>query len=290
MSHMPPDPWQPLHEHGVLLLEGGDASAFLHGQVTADVASLAPGQATLAALCTPQGRVIAIVRIGRLARGLAVVLPRELAATVASHLRRYVLRAKVSVHDASAELAAAGLAGTGHAPALPAAGWESLQLGDARRLAVGPATALRAGPATDAGSECWDALCVASGEPEVYRATSEAWVPQMLNLDLLGAVSLTKGCYTGQEIVARLQYRGQVKRRLFRYRYAGGRLAAGAALCRNGTEVGTVVRLAGGPDAGELLAVVGVESGALSLSDADGRVTCAPLPLPYPVPGVADRG
>lgn len=291
MSHMSPASWQPLHEHGVLLLEGRDAGSFLHGQVTADVASLAPGQATLAALCTPQGRVIATVRIGRMAQGLAVVLPRELAAAVAQRLRRFVLRARVSISDASSELAAAGLRGHEDAPGLPPAGCESLQLGAGRTLAIGPAAAFAAARDAATSAASWDALCVSLGEPEVYAATSEVWVPQMLNLDLLGAVSLSKGCYTGQEIVARVSYLGQVKRRMFRYRYSGvGGLAAGSALCHGGTEVGTVVRLAGGPREGELLAVVGLESAALVLSDARGRGTCTPLPLPYRLPTPADRG
>lgn len=288
MLRMPTVPFQPLLEQGVLLLEGADAAAFLHGQVTADVLGLPPGHATLAALCSPQGRVIAVVRIGRLARGLAVLLPRELAAPVAERLRRYVLRASVSIHDASSELAPAGRsAGAGAWPAA-AAGWESLQLSDGRTLAIGPVAGPAESPAAGAPAGAWDARCVALGEPEVYATTGELWVPQMLNLDLLNAVSLNKGCYTGQEIVARVQHLGRIKRRMFRYRFAGvAAPAAGSALFHGDTEVARVVRVAGGPEDGELLAVLGIESAGLSLTDAQRQVACTPLPLPYAVPEAA---
>ncbi len=273
------------------MLDGTEALAFLHGQVSADILGLAPGQAKLAALCSAQGRVISTVRIGRLARGVAVVLPRELAGPVAERLRRFVLRARVTVHDASNELLVAGLSAGDGAWSAPAGGWEALQVDRTRTLVIGPADSWPASQAGAGQPGPWDALCVALGEPEVYAATSEAWVPQMLNLDLLDAVSLRKGCYTGQEVVARVQYLGRLKRRMFRYRFAGaGDLAAGAALCHAGTEVGKVVRLAGGPAEGELLAVVGIESAGLALTDAAGRVTCTPLSLPYAVPeAAADR-
>lgn len=274
MSHMSPASWQPLHEHGVLLLEGRDAGSFLHGQVTADVASLAPGQATLAALCTPQGRVIATVRIGRMAQGLAVVLPRELAAAVAQRLRRFVLRARVSISDASSELAAAGLRGHEDAPGLPPAGCESLQLGAGRTLAIGPAAAFAAARDAATSAASWDALCVSLGEPEVYAATSEVWVPQMLNLDLLGAVSLSKGCYTGQEIVARTHYKGATKRRTLRYT-ADAPVLPGARVSAGERDVGEVLNVAGN----ELLAVVPLDSADADLS-VDG-IVLRREPLPY---------
>ncbi len=289
MSRMPPVPFQQLPDQGVLLLDGPDAVTFLQGQVTVDVAHLVPARAMLGALCTAQGRVMAIAWIGRTAAGLALVLPRELAAPLAGRLTRFVLRAKVTVRDASAEWSVAGACGfAGEWPALPD-GWESLLLPQGRLLAIGPAVPAATPAAVAAGS--WEARCVALGEPEVYAATSEAWLPQMLNLDLLDAVSLTKGCYTGQEVVARLQYLGRVKRRLMRYRYAGvGGLTVGSPLCHGDTEVGTVVRWAGVPQEGELLAVVGLESAMLSLSDARRQVTCTPLPLPYPLPPAAGPG
>lgn len=291
MLRMPPVPFQHLPEQGVLLLDGPDAVAFLQGQVTVDVTHLVPARAMLGALCTAQGRVIAITWIGRTAAGLALVLPRELAAPLAGRLARFVLRSKVTIRDASAGWSVAGACGfAGEWPALPD-GWEALLLPQGRLLAIGPAALAATPPGVAGGAGSWGALCVALGEPEVYAATSEAWLPQMLNLDLLDAVSLTKGCYTGQEVVARLQYRGRVKRRLMRYRYAGvGGLTVGSPLCHGDTEVGTVVRLAGVPQQGELLAVVGTESAGLALSDARRQVTCTPLPLPYPLPPATGPG
>lgn len=288
MLRMTAVPFQPLSAQGVLLLEGTDAAAFLHGQLTADILGLAARHATLAALCSPQGRVIAVARIGRIARGLAMLLPRELVAPVADRLRHYVLRARVSINDVSDELAVAGLMAGDGPPATPPGDWEPLQLGDGRILAIGPVAALAERPATGTPSGSWDAWCVALGEPEVYAATCQVWVPQMLNLDLLGAVSLKKGCYTGQEVVARVQYLGRIKRRMFRYRFAGvAAPAVGSALFHGETEVARVVRVAGGPEDGELLAVLGIESAGLALSDAAGQVTCTPLPLPYSVPETA---
>jgi folate-binding protein YgfZ len=284
-------PLQPLPRQGVLLLEGTNAAAFLHGQVTADILSLAAGHATLAALCSPQGRVIAVARIGRIARGLVMLLPRELAAPVADRLRHYVLRAGVSVSDVSDDLAVAGLMAGDGPPVTPPGDWQPLQLSHGRILAIGPVAARAQPPATGAPAGSWDASCVALGEPEVYAATRETWVPQMLNLDLVGAVSLTKGCYTGQEVVARVQHLGRIKRRMFRYRFAGvAGLAVGSALLHGDTEVAKVVRVTGGPEEGELLAVLGIESAGLSLTDAQRQVTCTPIPMPYPVPEAANTG
>lgn len=288
MLSMPPASFHLLSAQGVLLLEGPDAPAFLHGQVTADVLGLVPGHAALAALCNAQGRVIATLRIGRLARGLALVMPRELTAPVAQRLQRYVLRAKVSVQDASGELAVVGLAAGGGGWQAPAAGWESLRLDGMRSLAIGPAASADAALDGADPMASWDALCVASGEPEVYAATSEAWVPQMLNLDLLGAVSLSKGCYTGQEVVARVQYLGRSRRRMLRYAFAGaGEPVAGSSMFNADTEAGRVVRSAVQGGAGELLAVVGTEFAGLALTDAARNLTCTPRSLPYALPQAA---
>lgn len=269
---------------GVLCIEGPDATHFLQGQVTADLRGLAPGASTLAALCSPQGRVVALPRLIGTADGLLAVLPADLTATVAARLARFILRAKVKIEDASQTLSVAftldPATAAGAGPATVTA------LGHGRQLLVGPAAALAAAAGATTGAGAWETLAVAAGEPEVYAPTSEAWVPQMLNLDLLGAVSFSKGCYTGQEIVARTQHLGRIKRRMFRYAVGDGFAAApGAGLFRDGAKVGEVVRAATGP--ATLLAVVNLDAAGLALSDESGVALCQPEPLPYAVPETA---
>jgi folate-binding protein YgfZ len=275
----------------VIYVTGPDAAAFLQGQVTADIRSLAAGTSTLAGWCSPQGRVIALMRVGPIAEGFLAVLPQELCAPVAERLRRFVMRSKVTVTDASGELAIAGISarepGAREAAPSQRGNLTILRLPSSRELLVGTAPqleeALSGLPRATAGA--WEARCIAEGEPEVYSTTSEAWVPQMLNLDLLGAVSFTKGCYPGQEIVARTQNLGRIKRRLFRYHVTGSTLpGAGAALYLGRARVGEVVRSVRHGTTAQLLAVVNLDAAGIGLTDGDGEVTCSPEPLPYAVP------
>ena len=157
---------------GAIRFSGPDARNFLQGQLTNDLQLLAPDKPLLAAFCTPQGRVISVLQLTEDASGIVAHLPASMVETTIAKLRKYVLRAKVTM--ASAE-------------------------GD--------------GPETDRSR----LEAIAAGRPQVYPETSEAFVAQMLNLDLLGGISFNKGCYTGQEIVARAHYRGQVKRRMQRF-------------------------------------------------------------------------
>lgn len=283
---------------GVIRVEGPDAASFLQAQVTADLRGLAPGTSTLAAWCSPQGRVIALLRIGPFADGYLAVLPRELCGSVHERLRRFVLRSKVAIIDASADLTVVGISGRepGALDALPPHGELAvLRLPASRELLIGTAEPLGAATAglDPAGDDAWEARCIAEGEPEVYSSTSESWVPQMLNLDLLGAVSFRKGCYPGQEIVARTQNLGRIKRRMFRYHVAGPSLPeAGAALFQGKSKVGEVVRSVRRATTAQLLAVVSLDAAGTGLTDETGEVTCSPEPLPYAVPeaGEADSG
>ena len=283
---------------GVIRVEGPDAASFLQAQVTADLRGLAPGTSTLAAWCSPQGRVIALLRIGPFADGYLAVLPRELCGSVHERLRRFVLRSRVAIIDASADLTVVGISGRepGALDALPPHGELAvLRLPASRELLIGTAEPLGAATAglDPAGDDAWEARCIAEGEPEVYSSTSESWVPQMLNLDLLGAVSFRKGCYPGQEIVARTQNLGRIKRRMFRYHVAGPSLPeAGAALFQGKSKVGEVVRSVRRATTAQLLAVVSLDAAGIGLTDETGEVTCSPEPLPYAVPeaGEADSG
>jgi len=288
---MPPAQFHRLPDLGVLRIEGRDALPFLQAQVTADLRLLEPGQGAQAAWCTPQGRVIALLHLLRRDDGLLCVVPRELAADVAIRLARFVMRAKVSISDESERLAVAGLAGdAASAPAI-AGDVDILPLPSGRAFILAPPPRLE--PMLEAhvpGPSCaWEAGCIRLGEPEVYRSTSESWVPQMLNLDLLGAVSFGKGCYPGQEIVARTQNLGRIKRRLFRYRISGSTLPVpGDGVFLGQAKVGEVVRSARHEAVAELLAVVNLDAAGVGLTALDGAASCSPEPLPYAVPEAQD--
>lgn len=222
---------------GVLRARGADAVAFLQGQLSNDLARAAPERALLAGYHTPQGRAIALLRVVALAADdLLAILPRELAATVMSRLAKFILRAKVKLSDESAQWAIEGVlaaeAAAGAADALthlrPPNADGVLRAGDSsivrigqsatRLLVVRPGTAASLlGALTPTGLTQWRLSGIAAGEPQVYGATSEEFVAQMLNLDVLGALAFDKGCYTGQEVIARAHYRGRVKRRMQRF-------------------------------------------------------------------------
>jgi len=272
-------------------LDGPDAQAFLQGQVTADLRLLEAGQGVRAAWCTPQGRVIALLQVLRREDGLLCVLPRELAAEVAARLTRFVMRAKVSVSDESDTMAVVGLSGEPPDALASGSDVDIVPLTTGRAFVVAPTARIQA--ALDGlphgADTAWEAACIRLGEPEVYRATSESWIPQMLNLDLLGAVSFRKGCYPGQEIVARTQNLGRIKRRLFRYRVSGAVLPApGDDLFLGEAKVGEVVRAVRHEDAAELLAVVNLDAAGLGLAALHGAATCSPEPLPYAIPEAAE--
>ena len=220
---------------GVLRARGADVVSFLQGQLSNDVALLGPERSLLAGYHNPQGRVIALLRLVQLAPDdLLAILPRELIAVVVQRLGKFVLRAKVKLADDSAAWTVTGLMGCAPPPgaaadALPATvnGVTRIDASLALRVAQEPGRWLLVSPfaqpppvsgCSPVGAEVWQRLAIAAGEPQVYAATSEAFVAQMLNLDALGAIAFDKGCYTGQEIIARAHYRGKVKRRLQRFR------------------------------------------------------------------------
>lgn len=275
---------------GVLRLAGPEAAAFLQGQVTHDTALLADGRTLLAACNTPQGRVVALMRLRQSDGIVYALLPADLVEVTAAHLRRFVLRAKADVQVA-ADLQVA----SPRQPANVASGLISFDYGSDRQVIVAPRPALDAVSGRSPGEwrqfteSDWWCADIAAGLPQVFRASSAAFVPQMLNLDLLGAIGFRKGCYPGQEIVARTQNLGRIKRRLFRYHVAGATLPApGEALHLGAARVGEVVRSASTAGAAELLAVVSLEAAGLGLTDASGTVTCSPEPLPYAVPEAED--
>ena len=217
-----------LADWGVIRAKGEDAASFLNGQLTQETLRLEPGHARLAGYCSPKGRLLASFVMWRgAADEILLACSADLLAPTLKRLSMYVLRAKCKLSDASSELALWGVALPGLAdlaiPAAPyttaeVAGGTAVRLADAggsvRLLWAAPAEAAPPWPATTQ-EDVWNWLEVQSGVPRIVAKTVEAFVPQMVNLELVGGVNFQKGCYPGQEIVARSPYRGTVKRRMF---------------------------------------------------------------------------
>jgi hypothetical protein len=197
----------------------------------------------------------------------------------------FVLRAKVTVCET--DLSMLGIDAGSVLPALPP-GWQTLSLAAAanRRLLVGPAADAPAFGAERATTHAaWRLRDVRDGLPEITPATSGSFVPQMVNLDLLDGISFKKGCYTGQEIVARTHYLGRVKRRMLRFAVEDAIAAAGEPVLAERGVVGQVVLAAATGTGAELLAVISLDdlSGPLHLGESM-QQPLQRLPLPYPIP------
>jgi len=212
-----------LDDLGALRFQGADTRSFLQGQLSNDLSRLHPGALLRAGLHNPQGRTLALLALAASSSAdeVLAILPRELLSTVASILKRYVLRAKVQISDVTAEHSIFGIsaidARDGSTTETELAGAELLSgYGRERSLLL-----VAAGGGVPSGTMLtrsdWRALDIAAGLPQVYRPTSAQFVAQMLNLDCIDAVSFSKGCYIGQEVIARAHYRGRVKRRMQRF-------------------------------------------------------------------------
>jgi tRNA-modifying protein YgfZ len=207
-----------LNDWGVIRAQGADAASFLHSQLTQDFALLDREHARLAGFCTAKGRLLATMVGWRGGEDeILLALPAETLAATLKRLSMFVMRAKCKLSDASAEFAVYGLLGAAAAEA-----WTLVRDGDAAQIALpGPGRMLRVQPAASpapAGAamtpDDWAFAEAQAGMAWVRGATVEAFVPQMINFEVLGGVNFKKGCYPGQEIVARSQYRGTLKRRL----------------------------------------------------------------------------
>lgn len=297
---------------GLIEAKGAEAQAFLHSQLTNDLRGLS-GISQLNAYCNAQGRVLAIFRVFRRGDALMLQLPAPLLEPMLKRLRLFVLRAKVTLTDASTSLARIGVSGPtadaaltrllGSVPGEPQ-GCETRDDVSVLRLpGVHPRFELVAPPPrlmalwtqlTDVvavGASRWTWLDIMAGLPNVEPATSEAHIPQALNLDLVDGVNFKKGCYPGQEIVARTHYLGRVKQRLFRawcaatatppttgqalYSPTFGEQAAGAVLSAAASP-------AGGFDLLAVMQTAAAQAGDLRLGHSAG-VGLDLRALPYPL-------
>jgi hypothetical protein len=295
-----------LSDLGCIRATGADAVAFLQSQLTNDVSGLGTEALQLTGYCTPKGRLLATFQQWRDGDDILLQLPREILAPVLKRLSMFVLRAKAKLTDATAEVESWALLGPGSDEALIAAGiavptatWSAarhdgllaarlLPAGMARAMLVARPGALPAAiarlPQVAAGAWWWSEA--AAAVPTVFAATQEKFVPQMLNFEVLGGVNFRKGCYPGQEVVARSQYLGKLRRRMqVAHADAAEPPAAGSDVYHSSDAqpVGTVVMSAAAPGGGvAVLVEVPVErldAGSLHIGSSGGpRLAVRELP------------
>lgn len=287
---------------GVIRAQGEDAVKFLHGQLTQDFALLGMNEARLCAFLSAKGRMQAsFIGFKRSPTEVILVCSRDLLAATVKRLSMFVMRAKAKITDASEEFTLYGLAGdaifsiaTQVQPTWARADFDTKTVvylpsapttGTARVLCIAPASE----PApTGAALEpaLWDWSEVQSGVATLTAPLIDAFVPQMLNYESVGGVSFKKGCYPGQEVVARSQFRGAIKRRAY-LAHAGAEVVVGdSVFSTNDPEqpCGTVVQAAPHPDGGwsalVSLQITAAEGGGLQVGDgADGAGAAIPLTL-----------
>ena len=275
----------------VLGFAGDDAIAFLQGQLSCDVAALSGDATGWGAYSTPQGRMLASFQLAREGPIVRMLLARSIAASVAKRLRMFVLRSKVTITDDTDAVALLGLAGV--EPSGVAGRWHRIAAG--RFIGIVPAAEAPGAwrtltaSARPVGVACWEWLDIEGGLPLITAATQDQLVPQMANLDLIGGISFTKGCYPGQEIVARTKYLGRIKRRMMRaHVIAEPPPAAGDAIYAaefgdqaSGTIVNTAPSPRGGHDVLAVLQLATIETADAHLRALDGpRLTLRAPPYP----------
>lgn len=300
---------------GLIALDGDESASFLHNQLTNDVEHLGPSEARLAGYCSPKGRLLASFLMWRSASTIYLQLARDIQAPVQKRLSMFVLRSKTKLSDATEAPANAVVLGLGGAKAaaalqawfdvLPAAPYAKIDhaLGTLIRVAdafgapryqwlMSAETAETVLPALEgkllAGAgEAWQLAEIHAGVPQISKATQEQFVPQMVNYELLGGVNFKKGCYPGQEIVARSQYLGKLKRRTTLVSIPDASAAAGMEVFATADPeqpCGMIVNAApngdGGVDALVEMKLAAIEAGSVRLGSAEGTALTF-LDMPY---------
>lgn len=291
----------PVPDWGVIRAEGEDAAKFLHGQLTQDFALLGANQARLAAFCTAQGRMLAsFIAIKPSAQEVLLLCSRDVLPAALKRLSMFVLRAKVKLSDASDAFVLQGVSGTALQALEPLiqAPWTHQRLGEASLIHLYPADGVPrafwlapvnvAKPAGDAlSADLWRWSEVRSGVATVTQAVADAFVPQMLNYESVDGVNFKKGCYPGQEVVARSQFRGTLKRRTYlvhtETKPVVGQEIYGEADPTQpaGSVVQTAPHPAGGWDSLVCLQLAAAQQ-PLYLTQVGGEALSL-LPLPYPL-------
>jgi folate-binding protein YgfZ len=309
-----------LSHQGLISAYGDDTETFLQGQLSNDVREVSETHSQLSSYCTPKGRMLAILRLFKREETYYLRLPEALVEPVLKRMRMFVLRSQVTLEDATDALVRIGLSGPESDSelrtilgAIPEQPDDVLQHDDLTVLRVpGPHPRFEIAGELDAVENMWDRLNVRAapvgasgwalldilaGVPSVHAQTVEAFVPQMANMELVGGLSFKKGCYPGQEVVARSQYLGKLKRRMYL-----GRLETDTppnpgddvydAHDESGQSAGKIVDAQPHPDGGyaalAVLQIASAETGDLRLGQGDGPV-CTLETMPYPVPEKNER-
>ncbi|VAW75953.1 tRNA-modifying protein YgfZ [hydrothermal vent metagenome] len=304
-----------LSHYGLISVHGEDAAEFLLGQFTNDLRDVDEAHSQYSGYCNAKGRLLATFRVFRRGDSYYLVLPADMLESLISKLRMFVLRAKVTLEDASDTFVHLGVSGETAAldlqeafGALPAKvhevtgnnegliirvpgknpGYE-IFTGVDRATALWDALNVQSAPV---GADAWQLLDIKAGIPVITPGVREAFVPQMANLPLVDGVSFRKGCYPGQEIVARMQYLGKLKRRMYLARFGGDtRPQPGDEVFPGRAEsqsVGKIMSAAPHPDGGFaillVLQIANAESDeALHLFASDGpALELEHLPYPFP--------
>jgi len=289
--------------YGLLRFKGEDAQSFLQNQLSCDIREVNLHQGQYGSYCTPKGRVLTNFVVLQNEDSWLLQLPAELCASIQKRLSMFILRSKVVVDDCSDEWLRIGVAGPQSVALVEAATGVTLNLSADSSLCVAQSGAVSiichspeqleiliaevqavelwrklSESARSVGIVCWRWWEIHAGIPMVTAATQEQFLPQMINLDLIGGVSFKKGCYPGQEIVARTQYLGKLKRRMYlAHVMTESVVAAGDDIfCADVSDqsCGTIVNAVSAPDGGyDVLAVIqkiSVASGSVYLHNPGG--------------------
>jgi folate-binding protein YgfZ len=308
----------PLSDLGLIQANGDDAAGFLHNQLTNDVEHLGSTEARLAGYCSPKGRLLATFLMWKSAEGILLQLPRQIQPAVQKRLQMYVLRAKVKLADISDTHVALGIGGTRAAdvlkkhfaelPAQPYAKVDGnagtlIRVADAfgapryqwiatRETAEAAWTELAAA-LQPVGTAAWRLAEIRAGVPQITQPTQEQFVPQMVNFELVGGVNFKKGCYPGQEIVARSQYLGKLKRRMVLANVDAANIHAGGEVYSSadpdqpcGMIANAEHNPAGGFDCLVEIKLAALQEGTVHVGSAAGPALRF-LDLPYALPDAA---
>ncbi len=303
-----------LSHHGLISVDGEDASDFLQGQLTNDVRDVSLQHSQLSAYCTHKGRMLANFRVFKRDDSYYLSLPQSLLEGILKRISMFVLMAKVSLKDSSTALVKIGVSGPNANEQLAsiisdlplevddvtqANGYTVIKCaGKHPRYEIyGELEAMKTlwstldVNAAPVGAEAWEMLNILAGIPTITPETAEAFVPQMANMQVINGVNFQKGCYTGQEVVARMQYLGKVKRRMFRVQIdTRDAVASGDKLfskdSKSGQGTGQIINAQrdanGGYAALAVIDIADAAAGALQLHDENGPAVSV-QPLPYSI-------
>lgn len=298
----------PLIQFGAIRASGEDACGFLHNLFSNDIKKLGSNEAHFNSFNSPKGRMLASMIVWREGSDYILALSSDIHAAMLKKLSMYVLRSKVRLMDDGADAALIGLAGPQAGAALEAAGLgipgtqmataaglaTVVRLDDARFIVSAPIaeapnlwSKFVAAGALPAGTAAWQWLDIRAGQPVITQAVQEEFVPQMLNFELIGGVSFSKGCYPGQEIVARTHYLGKLKKRMYRIHVETDALPPATEVYApdfGEQSAGKIVSSAPSPDGGfdalVVLQTSSADAGVVTVGAPNGPAATF-LPLPY---------